>query len=249
MLIAGNSMQRFQSNDIFIIGANQPHIFKSDPEYFDKDTKKLVHSISVFFNPQGFISPLFEIPEMRTVREFIKRTTNGMQAPVNYQKVIADYILKVKRNEAGFRLAGFIDLLQLMANLKDWRVLCNDSQLSTITDHDGLRMNDIYQYTMANFSEDIPIEKIASVACMTPPAFCRYFKIHTRKTYVTFLNEVRINEACKQIIHGDFGSLASIAYKNGFNSAVTFNRVFKRCTGKSPREYMSEYTKNVEIKT
>lgn len=99
---------------------------------------------------------------------------------------------------------------------------------------------------MANYSEDISIEKIASIAYMTPPAFCRYFKKHTRKTYVTFLNEVRINEACKQIINGDFDSLASIAYSNGFNNAVTFNRVFRRSTGKSPREYMKEYNKNIE---
>ena len=30
-LIAGTAMQRFQSGDIYILGANQPHIFKSDP--------------------------------------------------------------------------------------------------------------------------------------------------------------------------------------------------------------------------
>ena len=32
-LIAGNTMQRFQSGDLFVIGANQPHLFKNDPAF------------------------------------------------------------------------------------------------------------------------------------------------------------------------------------------------------------------------
>lgn len=143
-LIAGNSMHRFQSNDLFIIGANQPHVFKSDPEYFDKELNKKAHSLTIFFNPLGLVRSLFEMPEMKAVKEFIATSTNGMQASAINQKILADYILKVKRNKAGFRLSGFIELLQLMANLKDWKILSNDSLTQTITDHEGLRMNDIY---------------------------------------------------------------------------------------------------------
>ena len=33
-LIVGNNMQPFNSGDLFVIGANQPHLFRSDPSYF-----------------------------------------------------------------------------------------------------------------------------------------------------------------------------------------------------------------------
>ncbi|WP_315822444.1 hypothetical protein [Paraflavitalea speifideaquila] len=59
-------------------------------------------------------------------------------------------------------------------------------------------MNDVYQFTMAHYTENISLHQIASIAHLTPQAFCRYFKKHTRKTYITFLNEVRVNEACKR---------------------------------------------------
>src|SRR5215216_251361 len=54
-LIAGNYMQPFHPGDIFIIGANQPHLFKSNPEYFDKESGKNIHSLNIFFDPNGFL--------------------------------------------------------------------------------------------------------------------------------------------------------------------------------------------------
>src|SRR5882762_9408722 len=64
-LIAGNYMQRFKAGEVYIIGANQPHIFKSDPVYFDRRTKKQIHSLMIFFDPKGFLAPLFDLPEMK----------------------------------------------------------------------------------------------------------------------------------------------------------------------------------------
>ena len=248
-LIAGNNMHRFQSNDVFIIGANQAHVFKNDPEYFDKKQNRQIHSITLFFNVNGSVSSLLDMPEMSSVKDFIKISSNGLQASLQFKTVISDYILKIKINKGGFRIASFIELMQFMANIKDWKSLSDDPIQEPISEHDGLRMNDIYQYTIANYSENIPIEKIASIAFLTPPAFCRYFKKHTMKTYVNFLNEVRINEACKQLLSGKFKSLSSLGYENGFNNAVTFNRVFRKLKGKTPGEYHREYDKNIESNT
>jgi AraC-like DNA-binding protein len=55
------------------------------------------------------------------------------------------------------------------------------------------------------------------------------------------LNEIRINEACKKIFAGDFDSIASVAYDSGFKSAISFNRVFKQITGKSPLQYRNDF--------
>ena len=244
-LIVGNDMQPFSSGNIFIIGANQPHLFKSDATYFDKRRNKRIHSLNIFFNPKGFITSLLEFPEMRSIRKFIDISRHGMQATENNNKIIADYMLKVKNNTAGYRLSAFIELLQLMANLKDWKYLSAESFEYTISDSEGLRMNDIYQYTMNNYTEDISLEQIAAVVHLTPQSFCRYFKKHTLKTYTNFLNEVRINEACKKLTSKDFESISTIAYQMGFNNVVTFNRVFKSIMKKSPREFMREYAEKI----
>lgn len=245
-LVAGNYMQPFASGDVFIIGANQPHLFKSDASYFDKQSKKRIHSLNIFFNPKGLISSLLDFPEMRNVKKFTELCLHGFQASENNTKIIADYMLKVKNSSGGYRLSSFIELLQLMANLKDWKYLNTESFEYAISDSEGLRMNDIYQYTMANYTEDISLDKIAAVAYLTPQSFCRYFKKHTQKTYTNFVNELRINEACKKLTSKDFDSISAIAYQMGFNNVVTFNRVFKSILKKSPREFMREYADKVE---
>jgi len=86
-------------------------------------------------------------------------------------------------------------------------------------------------------------EQIAAVAYLTPQSFCRYFKKHTSKTYIRFLNEVKINEACKRFMEMNFDSIGNVAYQSGFNSVVSFNRVFKSITAKTPKAFIKMYHK------
>jgi AraC-like DNA-binding protein len=245
-LIAGDYMQRFKPGDIYIIGANQPHIFKSDPAYFDKRKKKEIHDLTIFFNPEGFFHSILELPESKTIKKFVESTVSGLQFPASEQKNIAGEMRIVKDARQGFRLAAFIHLLQTMAAIKQWKPLATISNEYSFTDMEGLRMNDVYQFTMAHYSENIKLKQVADVAYLTPQAFCRYFKKHTRKTYIAFLSEIRISEACKKIIAGEFNSISSIAYDTGFSSAVSFNRVFKKITGKSPKQYLREYNQKID---
>ncbi len=240
-LIIGNYMQAFKAGEIYLIGANQPHIFKNEPIYFEKDSTLEVHAITVFFNSEGILEPIFNLPEMKEIKKFVESTAYGLQAPAERLSEIITNILTIQKENNGYRVGSFLKLLQLLSEIKDWKILTTISPNYAFSDMEGIRMNNIYQFTMENYAENIKLQQIADVAFLTPEAFCRYFKKHTRKTYIDFLNEIRINEACKKIFAGDFDSIASIAYDTGFKSAVSFNRVFKQITGKSPLQYRSEF--------
>jgi AraC-like DNA-binding protein len=243
-LIIGNTMTPFRSGDLFVIGANQPHWFKNDPSYFVPASRRKIHSLNIFFNPAGFISHLLSFPEMLSIKKFAGQTEFGLKAYEKDAEKLAEYFLKIRNSATGFRLAYFIEFLQVMANLKKWEFLSTEAFEYAITDTEGLRMNDIYQYTMDHFTESITLEQIAAVAHLTPQSFCRYFKKHTTKTYINFLNEVRINEACKRFIEMNFDGIGNIAYQCGFNSVVSFNRVFKSIMGKTPKEFIKIYHKD-----
>jgi AraC-like DNA-binding protein len=237
-------MTPFRSGDLFVIGANQPHWFKNDPSYFVPASRRKIHSLNIFFNPAGFISHLLSFPEMLSIKKFAGQTEFGLKAYEKDAEKLAEYFLKIRNSATGFRLAYFIEFLQVMANLKKWEFLSTEAFEYAITDTEGLRMNDIYQYTMDHFTESITLEQIAAVAHLTPQSFCRYFKKHTTKTYINFLNEVRINEACKRFIEMNFDGIGNIAYQCGFNSVVSFNRVFKSIMGKTPKEFIKIYHKD-----
>ena len=240
-LITGDYMQAFKPGDVYIIGANQPHLFKSDPDYFDKRKKKRVHSLTVFFNAETFLQKFNDLPELKSVNRFIRTCEKGLQVPPMQTSSIIASLEQIKQQKNALRLASFLELLDKLTAVRKWKILSSVSSAYPISDTEGLRMNDIYQYTMSHFTETIPLSAIAAVAHLTPQAFCRYFKKHTRKTYILFVNEIRIHEACKRMLEPDFDSIASIAYKSGFNNVVTFNRVFRKIIGKSPGEYLREY--------
>jgi AraC-like DNA-binding protein len=243
-LIAGNYMQPFKSGDVYIIGANQPHIFKNDKSYFLKNSKQSVKAITVFFDPKVLAQTILQLPETKAIKKFIDITAYGLQVPANKQQLITDEMLLVQSLKTGHKIAAFLRLLQLLADIKNWNSLATITPENSFTDNEGLRMNNIYQYTMANYAEQVKLKEIADIAFMSPQAFCRYFKKHTRKTYFDFLNEVRINEACQKIVTGSFDSISSIALDTGFNSTANFCRVFKKVTQQSPLQYRKMYEDN-----
>lgn len=71
-LIADCNMHTFTDNDIFLLGANQPHVFKSDKEYFSSENEKFVEGVSVFFNPDGPLGSLFQLPELSSLQSFFE---------------------------------------------------------------------------------------------------------------------------------------------------------------------------------
>lgn len=240
--IAGNYTQPFKPGEVYLLGANQPHIFKADAHYFENQQENNIHAIHVYFDQDSLLKGILNLQELDGIRKFLLSTGNGYQLPDQYCGMASLMIKRINATDRAERLFEFFRLLQFFSNeVKDWKSLSNGFSKYSFTDSEGLRMNDIYQYTVEHYAEDISLRKVSEVAHITPHAFCKYFKKHTRKTYMSFLNEIRINEACKRIINGDFDSISSIAYSIGFNNTITFNRVFKKVTGMTPSSYISEY--------
>jgi YesN/AraC family two-component response regulator len=247
-LIAGNYMQPFQDGDIYIFASNQPHLLKSDSAYFKQKSGKQIHSISIYFNPSGILEPVFNLPETREIKKFLQQAEFGLQIPEHAKNNIITEIQTIKNAKHGFKFASLIKLLQECANIKDCKKLTTVVTENKFSEEEGLRMNDIYQFTMKRYSENIALKDLAALACLTPQSFCRYFKKHTQKTYVDFLNEIRISQACKKIIEGNYDSIATLALKTGFNNAVSFNRVFKKTIGKAPLQYRKDYMEKLDLK-
>src|SRR5690606_882695 len=133
------------------------------------------------------------------------------------------------------RLMQTIKLLKLFVNIQGWKPL--STGLYNYSFDGTERLNSIYQFTLEHYHEDITLARIASEACMTTHAFCKYFKKYTRKTYLNFLNEYRVSQACKKLISDKYDCIASVAYATGFSNIITFNRVFKKALHLTPSEY------------
>ena len=85
----------------------------------------------------------------------------------------------------------------------------------------------------------ISLDEIADQASMTVPAFCRYFKKVTGKTFTKLVNEYRVVHATK-LLHESQMSITDICFECGFNNFSHFNKLFKEFTGKSASKYRGE---------
>lgn len=245
-LVVDNNMHTFGPNQIYYLGANQPHVFKSDPVYFTTKSIRKVQALTIHFNPNGKLNSLFGLEEMNAAHLFFQKHSNGFVIPDNYVSDISAKMQMVSRYTGMEQLIAFIDLLKKFSTISKLKELSSTTSLNTVSEHDGIRLSNIYHFIMANHAKQITLEEVAKQAHMTPQAFCRYFKKRTLHTFVSFLNEVRINEARKKLTTSDIDSvsISNIAYNCGFNTITNFNRVFRSVVGKSPSEYLESYFKS-----
>jgi AraC-like DNA-binding protein len=244
-LVADNNMHAFRPNDIFWLGANQPHIFKSEASYFQPKSRKKIVALVIFFNPNGELASLFNLPETKLLKNFIMQSQSGFKVPPAYTAEVSSKMMQITNSSGTDQLLQFVDLLKQLSGYADMTPLATAQKSQMVSEHEGIRIGNIYNYIMQNYDKPITLEDAAKQAHMTPQAFCRFFKKHTLHTFVSFLNEVRINEACKKLTDGAFDNIATVAYTCGFNSITNFNRVFKTVTTQSPSEYMTSYFQNV----
>src|SRR5687768_2783914 len=80
-LIAGNYTQHCKSGDIFFIGANQPHIFRSNISEPGDSSGNKVNAIHVFIDYTKSLAGLMELPEVEPIKKFLDTTVNGLQVP------------------------------------------------------------------------------------------------------------------------------------------------------------------------
>ncbi|MEG2570388.1 MAG: AraC family transcriptional regulator, partial [Clostridia bacterium] len=97
-------------------------------------------------------------------------------------------------------------------------------------------------YVNQNFTDDVSIEKAARVAMLSQSYFSYLFKSMTSKTFVEYLNELRIQEAMT-LLKNTNKRVVDICFESGFKNVNHFNRTFKNYSGISPMQYRNANTK------
>lgn len=91
-------------------------------------------------------------------------------------------------------------------------------------------------YIQENFMEDISIEKLAEVACVSPNYFSHMFKNEVGQNYKEYLTHIRMEKAVDLILNTDY-PLYKIAETVGYNNTRTFVDAFKQVYNDSPTKY------------
>jgi len=90
-------------------------------------------------------------------------------------------------------------------------------------------------YIHAHFAEDIPIDHLSSLACLSPFHFAHAFTQQVGLPPHTYLIQTRVRQARAMLRSGH--KAAATALATGFFDQSHLNRHFKRLTGMTPARY------------
>jgi AraC-like DNA-binding protein len=232
----GDYIGTFQPGDVFLLGEKLPHNFKNAREFFVNDTTLNAEALVFHFDPNFLGADIWTKPEMKDIVHLLQVARKGAlltgDTLTRVQQMMKDMIDLSKVN----RLLSIIQILDVISTSAEYKILSTFLPSSSFSYADAEKLNKINSYTMMHFREKIPLKTIASVANMNPSAFCRYFKMRTKRSFSQFLIELRLQQATNMLLDSTL-TIDRISLECGFESPSYFYRTFKKYKGVTPAAY------------
>ena len=224
----GNYVGEFETGDVFFLGSNLPHTFQ-------KSGHTITSAVVVHFRDDFWGTDFLQLPENKAIQNLLIKSLQGLKITGNTKEILNPLIKRLELDKNTRRIITLCECLAAIAESTDY-LSVSTQEIKPLNFKDRERIDLIFKYTMEKFKEPIQLSYIAAIAGMSVPAFCNYFKKRTRKTYIDFVNEIRIGFACKLLLTTDM-SVLHICFECGFNNLANFNRKFLKIKGKTPLKY------------
>ena len=95
-------------------------------------------------------------------------------------------------------------------------------------------------YINNNFTENLLIENMSSLFFISPSHFSRKFKAETGMSFLTYLNQIRMENVCTQLILSD-KSINEISESVGYTNFSYFCKKFKSIVGCTAAEFRNKH--------
>ncbi|SOD80447.1 AraC family transcriptional regulator [Spirosoma fluviale] len=239
-LIVGDKIDRFDPYDVLLLGANLPHVLRSDTDYYQPDSTRRATSVSVLFKPEHLEKTMLNLPETRHLTTLLQEAQHGVRLRCGTGNALTQLLEEIPEKRPFEQLLSLLQVLDNLAANSEREVLSATAYAQPQRPDDQRRLEQVFSYILQRYASPISLDDVANVANLTPGAFCRFFRQHTRKTFSQLLNEVRIEHACRDLRESQ-ENISQIALNCGFTNLSNFNRQFKEIVGMPPGEYIRSY--------
>lgn len=229
----GNHLSYFNNSQLLLIGSNLPHNGFTDRLTINGS------QTCIQFKQEFLGDNFFNIPEMESIHNLFERSKKGIVFGTDTKQKLGYKIEQLSEKKGFKKILVLLEILHALAKSEDYSILNADGFAFETQPQDSAKVDIIFKHVNQNFREHISLDDIAYKVSMTVPAFCRYFKKVTGKTFTKFVNEYRVVHATKLLSESQL-SITDVCYDCGFNNFSHFNKVFKEFTGKSASKYRSE---------
>jgi AraC-like DNA-binding protein len=232
----GNHVQKFNPGELVLVGPDVPHCWKNDVAYFEEKSTLKAHAIVIHFDLNFLGEQFWELSEMVLIKRLLSESKSGIRFSKKTTQSVLKKLFLLENLTESLKLISFIEILEILSNDSNRKILSSTPIDYSIKDKNLIRINNVLNYISNNYTKDLAVSQLSEITHLTPNAFCRYFKKHTRKTFKEYLNELRISNVCKLLQETDM-SINEIAYSSGYNNLSHFIKMFKKIKLVQPSEY------------
>lgn len=237
--LIGDNIQHFEKGDTVLLGPDLPHLWRSDKCYFDPNSELSTRGIVVYFTQEFLDNTLSNLPESIKLKKLLNGSHRGIEFKGESRNKVKEELIRLAKSDGFDAILNLLTLLNMLSKSADTFFIASLGYTNTHKQSETERMHKVYDYAMQHFKENIKLEDVANLANMTIPAFCRYFKKRSNKTFSDFIAEIRIGHACK-MLENEKHSVTEVCYESGFNTLSNFNKKFKEVTRKTPSQFKKE---------
>lgn len=214
--IVGNSYEQYSDGDLVLLGSNLPHTWTSKP-----DNTFASEAIVIQFSSE-FITPFLVLHESNQIKQLLEYSDRGLRIAVD--EMLVSNIMELPKIQGMDRVLKLIWILEEITK-RQCDYIAPNTFHNVVSKKNEFRINKACTFMQNNFNQKISLKQVADLIYLTESNFCKFFKKATGKTYSDYLNELRINEACRMLVQTE-QTINEISYACGFETLSYFNRVF-----------------------
>lgn len=228
----GDSVLRYRAGDLVLLGANLPHCWIDDEHGQGEINELVVLQFKADCLGAGFL----DVPEAQPLQQLFSTALRGLRYTDDSAEATLQLMWQLLDKKGLGRLSVMLQLLEGLADAEDAIPLASEVYQIDNSQFHGGRMTRVVDYVRAHLADEIKQTDVADSIGMSPQGFSRFFKATTGRTFVSFVNVMRIMEACKLLVNTQ-QDIIDIAFTCGYGNLSNFNRRFQELKQTTPREY------------
>jgi AraC-like DNA-binding protein len=229
----GNHIENFYENDLVLLGSNLPHCWINSDD--QAETSKAV----VIYLNEDLVKWLSD-DQFNGVKSLFCKSNQGIKFKNSVALKIKPKLDRLLESDPFEKYITLLQILQELSVTTEFDLLSQIGFSYELNSANNERINAVYEFVRNNYHKKISLADVAARVNMSEEYFSRFFSKSLMKSFFTFLNEYRINRACKLLIETE-KQVTEICYQVGYESIPFFYRQFKKIKNMPPQTYRAQY--------
>lgn len=196
----------------------------------------------------GSVNPLAGMPILHDLQAAmetnISKLTINTGAQVTLESLIDGIRREYNERQIGYQSMIRADVIKMLVWInREARRIVKQQMSCTVLNRRDRRLQETICHINEHYEDELKLEEMARMADLAPGYFSFLFKQATGKTFVEYINYLRIHKSMQLIRDSDM-KIIDIFMSVGFNHIGHFNRMFRKITGVTPSQFRKQFERD-----